>query len=388
MRLLVAAERLGPLGGMERALGVLLPALAARGAQVRVIARTIAAPANGLDAVAIPWADEHDPPDPAAAHAVRAVIRAFAPAAALAANVMDAGVVAALRAVPRVVYQVHDHRPFCPNGDRRFPRTGANCTHALGGACVLHALTEGCVYGPRPRTLRLLRRRQALRDAIAGADAVAAASRYVADLAQRSGIDAARVHEIPVPLPDDAFASPVVEAPAGTVAFAGRVVAQKGLLSLVRAIGRIDAPRRPRLDVYGDGPALAEAAACARRLDVALTAFGNVDPAAVRDGFDRATVAAVPSLWAEPFGLAGIEAHARGRAVVAYDTGGIDAWLRDGRNGLAVPLGDEAALARAIASLLDDDALRTRLATQGRADAERFRRGPAVDALWALLSGA
>jgi glycosyltransferase involved in cell wall biosynthesis len=89
----------------------------------------------------------------------------------------------------------------------------------------------------------------------------------------------------------------------------------------------------------------------------------------------------LPSRWAEPFGYVGIEAFARARTVVAYDVGGVRAWLDDGRNGIAVSPGDERALGDAIAALLDDDARRTQLARRARADAERFRAAPVIDAL-------
>jgi glycosyltransferase involved in cell wall biosynthesis len=96
---------------------------------------------------------------------------------------------------------------------------------------------------------------------------------------------------------------------------------------------------------------------------------------------------ALPSLWAEPFGLVGIEAFARGRPVVAYDAGGVRAWLEDGTNGFAVRLGDEAALARAMETLANDPALRARLGARARTDAERNRIAPALDALLAHAFG-
>ncbi|MEA2665016.1 MAG: hypothetical protein QOI11_1960 [Candidatus Eremiobacteraeota bacterium] len=387
MRILVAAERVGPAGGMERYLDVVLPGLVARGATVHVLARELASAPAGVTAERVAWADEHDPPDEAARVATARALARFGPDLVLAQNVMDAGVVEALRAAPRLAYQVHDHRPFCPNGDRVYPRSGRNCTAPLGTPCALHALLDGCAYGPRPRTLALIRRRERLRDAIGAADVTVVASAYVGARAIASGIPAAKIAQVPPPLPDDAYADSPAGSTSRTVFFAGRMVPQKGLLSLIRALARIAPARRPALRAYGDGPERAPALREAAARGVVLDAPGGASAARIRAGIDASEIVALPSLWAEPFGLIGIEAFARGRPVVAYDGGGVRSWLVDGSNGLTVPTGDEAALARALESLTSDDALHRRLGARARADAERYRLTPTLDALLVATTG-
>jgi glycosyltransferase involved in cell wall biosynthesis len=387
MKLLFVVQHLGPEGGMERFLDIVLPAIAARGIDVHVLARTIDAVPSGCSAQHIAWADEHDEPDAAAAADVLRCWARIAPDCVVAQNVMDAGVVEALRAAPRLVYQVCDHRPFCPNGDRLFPRTGDICTARIGAACVVHAATDGCAYGPRLRTLSLINRRRRLRDAVAAADSVLVDSCYMFDEAVRNGIAPARVIQIAQPLADDDYAEySRLETPhSKRVAFLGRFVPQKGLVSLVRALGRIDAARRPQLVALGDGPERGIAEQEARRLGVVLDARGNAGVNGVHAAIDACSAVVVPSLWAEPFGRVGIEAFARGRTVIAYDVGGISAWLDHERNGIAVARGDEAGLAAAIVRVCDDDALRGRLAAAGREDAETHRIGAALDRLLAIM---
>ena len=380
MRILVAAERLAHAGGMERYLDIVLRALVARGATVHVLVREAGAGPDGVSMQHVAWAEEHDASDDDARAATSQALAAFKPDVAVAHNVMDAGIVDALRAAPRLAYHVHDHRPFCPNGDRVFPRSGRNCTQPLGLACAAHALLDGCAYGPRPGTVTLIARRRRLRDAIAASDAVIVASHYVGERAASSGVPRERIVEIPLPLPDDAYAESA-QSTDRTVLFAGRVVPQKGLDSLVRAVARIAPARRPRVRALGDGPALAGVRALATALGVALDAPGAVAPETVRAALDDAALVALPSRWAEPFGYVGIEAFARARTVVAYDVGGVRTWLDDGVNGEAVDADDERALGGAIAALLDDDAGRARLALRARADAERYRAAPVVDAL-------
>lgn len=67
----------------------------------------------------------------------------------------------------------------------------------------------------------------------------------------------------------------------------------------------------------------------------------------------------------EGLGVAALEAMAAGRAVVASRVGGLAEAVEHERSGLLVPPGDPRALARALARLLDDPALRERLAAHG-----------------------
>ncbi len=77
----------------------------------------------------------------------------------------------------------------------------------------------------------------------------------------------------------------------------------------------------------------------------------------------RAKIFFVPSEY-EGFGLALAEAMACGCAVVTTPTG-YGAELRDGEEGLLCPFEDSGAMRAALARLLDDDALRTRIAGAG-----------------------
>ncbi len=379
MRILVAAERLGPGGGMERYLDVVLPALVARGARVHVVARRIEELPPGITAEVVDWSDEHDAPAAAARSLVDGALRSFAPDLAVAENVMDAGIVEALRAAPRFAYRLHDHRPFCPNGDRVYPRGRTTCTTPLGVGCAVHALVSGCAYGPKPRTLRLIRERCRLRDAIDAADIVFVSSAYLADRAIESGVVHPALITVAPPLADAAFCAAPTFGRARIVIFIGRIVPQKGLDSLVRAVARIDRARRPAVHAFGTGPASSDVRALAARLDVDVQMPGFASPVDLRSALDEAAFLALPSRWAEPFGYAGIEAFARGRTVAAYTGGGIGEWLRPGENGCSVASGDEDAFAGSIARLLDDAPERARLAAHARMTAERFRLRPAID---------
>jgi len=392
MRLLVLCERVDAEGGTESYLRTLLPALRAAGDDVRVLARSVDdADAYGVPCERIAWSDEHDPSSPEAAGRVAVFARTFQPDAAIAHNVLDAGVLAAARtSAPRFIYHLHDHRPFCPNGDRLYPQGGEICAVPMGAVhCSFHALVHGCAYGPRPRTVRLIGVREDVALAVMGADAVISLSTYMAQTARANGIAAQSALVVLPPLAGDAYAQEPAPRPLlDSVLFAGRVMPSKGARSLVRALARLDPGKRPLLSIAGTGPDLDATIGEAEHHGVDVEALGRLDADGLRAAYDRASVVAVPSLWGEPFGLVGIEAFARGRPVVAYAVGGIPEWIgASGGGGVAVPRGDEAALGLAILALLERNAWEA--ASQRASLASRaYRLDAHVEALRAIYRGA
>ncbi|MBV8435177.1 MAG: glycosyltransferase family 4 protein [Candidatus Eremiobacteraeota bacterium] len=390
MKLLVLCERVDDEGGTESYLRSLLPALAASGDDVRVLARSARRPdAYGVPAEAIAWSDEHDPPSAAAASAVSQAARAFGPDTVAIHNVLDAAVLhAASLSGARVAFHVHDHRPFCPNGDRLYPQGGGICGIPMSVAgCGFHSLVHGCAYGPRPRTVGLVRSRERVANCVRSFGATIVFSQYVANLARRNGVDAARVRLLRPPLADAAYASQLAPRPdRDAVLFAGRVMPSKGARSLVRAVACLPGASRPLVRIAGEGPDLAPALDEARARGVAVEALGRLSDDALRDAYDAASIVAMPSTWGEPFGLVGIEAFARGRPAVAYDSGGIGEWLTP-ECGALVPRGDETAFAEAILATLQP--VRWEAASAAAfVTATHYRLGDHVERLRAIYEGA
>lgn len=87
------------------------------------------------------------------------------------------------------------------------------------------------------------------------------------------------------------------------------------------------------------------------------------------------SVVVVPSVWPEPFGLVGLEAMTCSKPVVAFDTGGISDWLKDGCNGYLVPVKRADLLAERIDSLLRDHHLAVKMGAEGlRIATDRFSK--------------
>lgn len=91
----------------------------------------------------------------------------------------------------------------------------------------------------------------------------------------------------------------------------------------------------------------------------------------VKDFYTQTDIAVVPSVWEEPFGMVAVEAMACGRPVVASRVGGLQHIVVDGETGLLFGREDAAALAAALARLLDDAVLREAMGAAARERVEQ-----------------
>lgn len=89
--------------------------------------------------------------------------------------------------------------------------------------------------------------------------------------------------------------------------------------------------------------------------DVAYRAFGWKE---MRSLYDAADVVLYPSIFPEPFGIAVIEAMARGKPVIVARSGGMPEIIEDGSSGLIVSPGSVQELSQAILEVLQHSNLR------------------------------
>ncbi len=383
-KLAVLCDIVGEHGGAERYWATVLPELQQR-YETLLFARAVESHWTGVpQATPIACSDENSEPSEAAAARVREALAGCD--VVVTANVFDSSVLEAVRAsASRWIARIHDHRAFCPNGNKVFPQFAAVCTAPMGAACTVNSALRGCIHGPRRSSLEIISRRLRTRDAIAGADAVLVSSEYMRGLCVQNGIPANIIHITPPPLADDFFTGPTV--PSGhDVLFFGRATLEKGLRSLIAAIGNIDRVVRPRLKVASrltvTETDLLQTLAAKHGVDLQL--LGWLSQAALRNAIDSAYIVALPSLWPEPFGLSGTQALARSRPVVAYDVGGVAEWIDGG--GIAVPRADAHALGEAITKLCSDGDLWSRLSSGARENAQRYRLDRHMRMLCELLS--
>lgn len=167
------------------------------------------------------------------------------------------------------------------------------------------------------------------------------------------------------------------------VAFVGRLSRDKGLGVLARAFGAVAADRPDaRLLVAGDGPDLAVGTELRHRLGAdRVQLLGRLDEPQVSALLAAVRVVVVPSMPAlrpEGSSLSAVEAALHGRPVVSSDDPAVAEVMQAIGSPYVVPAGDDRALAAALAELLDDDALATRVGTTAQRRAEQVYAPTAV----------
>lgn len=158
-----------------------------------------------------------------------------------------------------------------------------------------------------------------------------------------------------------------ISADSEVVGIVGRVCREKGHLEMVRAlkhvlverpnahlmlVGRVvpsfESEFQEEIRIQGVGHA------------ITMTGERHDVPALI----DSVELTAMPS-YMETFGIAALEAMARGKPVVATRVGGLPEVVRDGQTGLLVDL-EVKEIAAAVVELLQDEQKRLRMGARGR----------------------
>jgi glycosyltransferase involved in cell wall biosynthesis len=279
----------------------------------------------------------------------------------------------ALSAVAPLVFSLHTHTLTCPNWTRVLWRTGELCARDLSPACVVQHYWGGCGAGGGVGTLLSnLRRCFDARRTMRHFTAFQAPSRYVGDTLIRAGVEPRRVFVVqyPAPLLEEGARHVDVDPEPDRLLFLGRLDREKGSQVLLEACARLRAPFRLRLVGAADVDqndrvvaAMLRKPPLAGRCELLPPTARHIDLSA---HYSAAAIVIVPSLWGDPSPLVRLEAMAHGRAVVAFDSGGVASAIQHEVTGLVVPRGDVAALTAAIEGLLRDPARARAMGRAGR----------------------
>lgn len=259
----------------------------------------------------------------------------------------------ARRGIP-VVHACYDFRMTCPIATHS--RAGKVCTDCLDRsevAAVLHNcrgnLAESAAYALRngvARSAGLFKRH---------------VSRFVVLtefsrrwLVTNAGIDPQRI-AVNAPAVE-AAAAPADPAAGDYIAFAGRLVPEKGADLLVEVARKLRLPVRLAGNVSGYS---------AIRSGDPVTCHLTPTRADLVAFYRGARMLVVPSLWFETFALVAAEAMGQGIPVIASRIGALQETVQDGVTGVLVPPGDAAALAEAVALLWNDPQLAQNLGRAG-----------------------
>lgn len=160
---------------------------------------------------------------------------------------------------------------------------------------------------------------------------------------------------------------------AGKIVFAGALSVNKGVPVLLQAWNLVHQQYpQATLHLYGKGPVQQLKKKLSGSAASNVQFHGHMPRQTVMDAFATATAAVFPSL-AECFALAPLEAMAQGCPVIYTNQSSGPELINHGQNGLLINPNNAGDIAAAIIQLLQDEDLRNRLATAGKATvAEKF----------------
>jgi glycosyltransferase involved in cell wall biosynthesis len=271
-----------------------------------------------------------------------------------------------LRHIPSL-YHIAIYEAICPSATKMLPDRSP-CHSSPGMVCYRsHCLPLRAML-PQMLRMKLWQRwHEAFRLIIANSEAVR--SRLVAE-----GIRPAEVIWNGIPIQPS---RPPLSFPP-TVAFAGRLVQEKGVDVLLKAFAKaVRQVPEARLLLAGEGPQSKLLNGLISNLGLSAKVFmlGHIPRPELEQHFAPAWVQVVPSLWEETFGLVAAEAMMRGTGVVASSSGGLNEIVQNGQTGFLVPPGEVDLLAEALVRLLKDRDLAEQMGKSGREFALRHFTG-------------
>jgi glycosyltransferase involved in cell wall biosynthesis len=192
-----------------------------------------------------------------------------------------------------------------------------------------------------------------------GASQTLAVSRSVKEILETAGVESEKVEVVTIgsesasrirrsPLPCESGATPVFLC-------LGGLVPNKGIHVLIDALVQMDTP--PRTLIAGRGSAAYTHALESRAPDC-VAFLGAYDATKLQKMLNESDVVIAPSVGPDTSPQTVLEALAAGRPVIGSRIGGIPDFVADGVNGRLVRPDDPAALAHAIANLMDPDRVR------------------------------
>ena len=243
------------------------------------------------------------------------------------------------------VLTLHNYRLFCPAGIPM--RAGQVCTDCLDRRSVLPALQHGCYRNSRLATVPLALNVALHRAAGTWAhqvDAIIALTEFQRQRVVDAGLPAGRVFVKPNFYPGNPVVVPWAQRQPYVV-FAGRLTAEKGVATLIRA-WHLWGPEAPELRVLGGGELRGELESMAAGLAVRF--LGQVDGAEAQRQIAHARLLVLPSECFEGFPMVVREAFAFGTPAAVSDLGPLPSIVTHGESGLVFEAANPESLLQTV----------------------------------------
>lgn len=260
-----------------------------------------------------------------------------------------------LRGECPAIYTLHVHSSYCPSGSKYLAAPGVCCDRKVSYlACTWGHLVDGCGSRRPQNIIRNLQNSHWELETLKKLKIpVIANSDYVRGQLIKNGLPPEQTVTLRcgTSMPKTATEPLTIETHQNQrILFAGRIVPEKGLEWLVKALAKTD---RLQLDIAGEGWAQPRIEKLANQLGLSnrVTWHGWCNREKLDVLYQQCFAVVFPSVWPEPAGLITLEASARYRPVIASAVGGIPEHMCDGETGILVPPNDIKKLAAAITEL-------------------------------------
>jgi glycosyltransferase involved in cell wall biosynthesis len=162
------------------------------------------------------------------------------------------------------------------------------------------------------------------------------------------------------------------------ILFVGRICKEKGVRELIEAVQLMN--NEAMIEIVGAAQAseqikyrdnLINMVNASDILKRRVNILGTLTGEPLQQLYEQASIFVCPSVWEEPAAIVIAEAMAAGVPVVAFDTGGLRERIHHDKDGLIVPKGDIAALARTLDEMITNIEKQKLMGTAARRRSEK-----------------
>jgi glycosyltransferase involved in cell wall biosynthesis len=267
-----------------------------------------------------------------------------------------------------VIQLVYNYRFVCP--DAQLFSLGEICER-----CVLgnhwHALVRKCYRNSRALSAwyaSVLKFHRSARTFVRNIDAFLIPDQFLGTRLIAGGIPAAKLKKTVNPFFTDDYEPNYKNN--NFILYVGRLVRQKGVFTLIRAMSRL--PHSPPLYIVGDGESRKELQELINDLELQqqVKLLGTRWGSEVQRLIADSRFVVIPSEWYDNLPLILCQAFAMAKPVVASAINGIPEYIDNGVNGLLFEPGNDQQLAQCIDRLNNDNTLHCSMAISARRKAE------------------